>query len=157
MKAYDSLSTFPDVSPALEAIAEAPDVTPIIFSNGTTEMVRNSVYSSPDLGPHASLFKKLVSVEPVRRFKPHPTVYYEMAVQVGKYRDEMENIWLVSGNPFDIVGARTIGMQAVWVNRKGGAWADALSVYMDDEVRPTVIVQDLKEVMKAVRMAHQGL
>lgn len=157
MKAYDSLSTFPDVSPALEAIGEAPDVTPVIFSNGTSEMVRNSVYSSPDLGPRASLFKKIVTTEPVRRFKPHPTAYHELAVQVGKFPDEMGNIWLVSGNPFDIVGARTVGMQAAWVNRKGGTWVDALSVFKDDEVRPTVIVQDLKEIMKAIRMANQGL
>lgn len=60
MKAYDSLSTFPDVSPALTALDKAKDIVAVVFSNGTNSMVTNSVKSSPDLGPHASVRYLLV-------------------------------------------------------------------------------------------------
>lgn len=149
MKAYDSLSTFPDVSATLDDIAKASWLTPVVFSNGTLQMVSNSVHSSPDLSPHASAFKSMVTVESVKCFKPDPAVYYHLAEQVGKSREEMGSMWLVSGNPFDIVGARAVGMQAAWVDRKGEAWVDAL--VQDEGLRPTIIVRDLKEIMKALR------
>ena len=33
--------------------------------------------------------------------------------------DEMGEIWLVTSNPFDVVGARAAGMKAAWVDREG--------------------------------------
>jgi 2-haloacid dehalogenase len=36
---------------------------------------------------------------------------------VGKKKEEMGEIWLASENPADVVGARAVGMQAVWVDR----------------------------------------
>ena len=121
MKAYDSLSTFPDVSPALRAIANEADITAVVFSNGTNSMVANSVRSSPDLGPHADVFKDIVTVEEVGCFKPDPRVYFHLADKMGKGKSEldMSEVWLVSGNPFDVVGARAVGMQAAWVDRGG--------------------------------------
>ncbi|KZF24580.1 hypothetical protein L228DRAFT_245545 [Xylona heveae TC161] len=76
MSAYDSLSTFPDVNPALSALAKLQqssspsssppspsssssssssqkrNITAVIFSNGTQRMVSNSVTKSSDLRPH---------------------------------------------------------------------------------------------------------
>ncbi|KAA6408908.1 MAG: haloacid type II [Lasallia pustulata] len=128
LKSYDSLSTFPDVSPALEALASAPDITAVVFSNGTQAMVANSVHSSPDLSPHSSVFKHIVTVDKVGKFKPAPEVYFHLAESVGrgKSREEMAQMWLVSGNPFDVVGARAVGMQAAWVDRGGEGWTDTL-------------------------------
>ncbi len=51
MSAYDSLSIFPDVGPALESLADQVGITPVIFTNGTLEMVSKSVNHSPDLSP----------------------------------------------------------------------------------------------------------
>ena len=149
MKANDSLSTFPDVSPTLDAIADAPWATPVVFSNGTHEMVSNSVHSSPDLSPHASVFRSIVTVEGVKCFKPDPAVYYHLAEQVGKSKEEMDSIWLISGNPFDVVGARAVGMQAAWVDRKGAGWVDKMM--HDEQFKPTIIVHDLKEVIQTLR------
>ena len=149
MKAYDSLSTFSDVSETLETIAKADWVTAAVFSNGTHQMVTNSVYSSADLSPHASAFKKIITVDAVKCFKPDPAVYYHLAERFDKHRDNMGSLWLVSGNPFDIVGARAVGMQAAWVSRKGDAWVDAL--VQDESLRPTIIVQDLREVTERIR------
>lgn len=151
MKAYDSLSTFPDVAPALKALARQRNVTPVIFSNGTNSMVTNSVKSSPDLGPHAAVFKEIVTVEEVRCFKPDPKVYHHLAERVGKQttKESMSSMWLVSGNPFDVVGARAVGMQAAWVDRAGNGWTDGL--VQGDLGRPTVVVKGLGELVKELK------
>ena len=155
MKAYDSLSTFPDVTPALQALAKESGVTAVVFSNGTQTMVTNSVKSSPDLGPHASVFKDIVTVEDVKRFKPAPIVYYHLAEKVGKSKtkEAMGEMWLVSGNPFDVVGARSVGMQAAWVDRAGNGWVDQL--VQEPTGKPTVIVTNLEQVVDAVKQ-HLG-
>lgn len=117
-------------------------------------MVGNSIKSSPDLGPHASVFKHIVTVEEVQRFKPHPDGYYHLAQKVGKSKDSMGDIWLVSGNPFDIVGARAVGMPACWVDRAGSGWTDQL--VQTDAGKPTVIVSKLGEIIDAVKK-HAGI
>ena len=117
-------------------------------SNGTDSMVGNSIKSSPDLGPHASVFRDIVTVEEPKRFKPHPEVYYHLAEKVGKSKDSIGEIWLVSGNPFDIVGARTVGMKACWVDRSSKGWTDDL--IQGGLGQPTVTVRDLGEVLDAV-------
>jgi 2-haloacid dehalogenase len=112
MKAYDSLSTFPDVSPALKALASDPSINAYVFSNGTNAMVTASVTSSPSLSPHASVFKDLITIEEVGVFKPDKRVYEHLVRKVGKGREDAGSVWLVSGNPFDVVGAMVAGLQA---------------------------------------------
>lgn len=146
MHAYDSLSTFPDVEPALKKIASNPNITAVVFSNGTKSMVSNSVTKSPDLSPHASVFKDIVTVDDVKMFKPAPEVYMHLAQKVGKEKAQMGDMWLVSGNPFDVVGARAAGMQAVWVDRANNGWQDALM----KEKGPSAIVQSLEDVANVV-------
>ena len=157
MEAYDSLSTFPDVSPALKALTHEPGITAVVFSNGTNSMVTNSVKASPDLGPHASVFKEVVTVEDVMCFKPDPRVYYHLAEKMGKgtSKQAMSEMWLVSGNPFDVVGARTVGMQAVWVDRGGAGWTDGL--VRGEMGKPTVVVRGLEKVVEEVRKHIRSL
>jgi 2-haloacid dehalogenase len=152
MRAYDSLSTFPDVKPALDALAKEQNITSVVFSNGTHSMISASVNKSPDLSPHASVFKDLVVVEDVKKFKPSPDVYYHLAQKVGKSKEDMNSLWLISGNPFDVVGARAVGMNAAWVDRQGNGWTDTLG---EPDFRPTIIVRGLGEVVERVK-AHQG-
>ncbi|KAJ9666413.1 hypothetical protein H2201_003335 [Coniosporium apollinis] len=153
MSAYDSLSTFPDVGPALQDLASTPGIRAVVFSNGTKSMISNSVNKSPNLAPHAKVFEHLVVVEEVRKFKPAPEVYEHLAKTVGKSREEMGEMWLVSGNPFDVCGARAVGMQAAWVDRAGNGWQDRL--VEGEKGRPTVVVRGLGEVVEAVQK-HAG-
>lgn len=141
MEAYDCLSTFPDVNPALKRLAETSNVECVVFSNGTKTMVSNSVNKSTDL--NTSVFKDLVTVDVVRAYKPAPEVYKFLAQKVNKVGHE-DTMWLVSGNPFDIVGARAIGMQAAWVDRVGHGWQDRLGA------SPTAVVRTLEEVADIV-------
>lgn len=152
MAAYDSLSTFPDVSPALKSLASTDNITAVVFSNGTHAMISNSVNKSPDLEPHAKTFEQLVDVEEVKRYKPAPEVYEHLTGKVGK-KGKHEEMWLVSGNPFDVVGARCFGMQAAWVDRAGNGWVDGL--VEGDKGRPTVVVKSLEEVVEAVKKHAQ--
>ena len=143
MKAYDSLSIFPDVAPTLNKLSSKPDIECVVFSNGTKTMVSNSVTKSEELSPYASVFRNLITVDFVRSFKPAPEVYKYLAQCVEKVGKEDE-MWLVSGNPFDVVGARAVGMQAAWVDRAGKGWQDMLGG------KPTVVVRSLEEVVDAV-------
>lgn len=114
MHAYDSLSTFPDVGPALSALKSEKNITPVVFSNGTDDMVSASVHRSPDLAGYKGVFEQLVTVEEVGAFKPDPRVYEYLAKTMGKdssLEEDMGSMWLVSGNPFDVTGARAVGMQ----------------------------------------------
>jgi len=151
MQAYDSLSTFPEVPLALKSLSQEPNITAAVFSNGTKSMVTKSVKSSPDLSPHAEVFKEIITVEEVRCFKPDPKVYYHLAEKMGKQKtkESMGSMWLVSGNPFDIVGARAVGMQAAWVDRAGNGWTDGL--VPGAEGRPTLVVKGLGEVVEGVK------
>lgn len=119
-------------------------------------MVSNSVNKSPDLSSYASVFSDIVVVDEVKVFKPNPATYYHLAEKVGKGKGQgeggMKDLWLVSGNPFDVVGARGVGMNAVWVDRAGTGWQDRL--IEGDIGRPTLIVKGLHEVVEMVKGFH---
>ncbi|KXX65167.1 haloacid dehalogenase type II [Marichromatium gracile] len=106
---YRRLPAFADVAPGLAALARAGHRL-YAFSNGTAEAVET-------LLDHAGIrdrFSGVVSVEAVRAFKPDPAVYAHFLATTGA---RPEHAWLVSSNPFDIIGARATGMRAVWVRR----------------------------------------
>ncbi|KAL2430418.1 hypothetical protein ABEF95_006993 [Exophiala dermatitidis] len=147
MEAYDSLSTFPDVNPCLKRLAENPAIQCVVFSNGTKTMVSNSVNGSEDL--NSSVFKDIITVDAVRTFKPAPEVYKFLAQKVGKVGQE-NSMWLVSGNPFDVTGARAMGMQAAWVDRAGNGWQDQLGE------KPTAVVRSLEEAADVVEKYTAG-
>jgi 2-haloacid dehalogenase len=167
MKAYDSLDTFPDVEPALNAVAADPSIDAYVFSNGTDAMVSSSVKSSPSLSPHSKVFRDLITIEAVACYKPDPRVYQYLAEKVwntagGATQERVGGVWLVSGNPFDVVGARAAGLQAVWVDRAGGhrgmgGWNDRLGELVEGGgVGPTVVVKGVDEAVKAIQEWTEG-
>ncbi|KAJ5364280.1 uncharacterized protein N7496_009993 [Penicillium cataractarum] len=147
MEAYDSLSTFPDVSPALDRIAADSTFHAVVFSNGSKVMVSNSVIHSKDLAPHANMFQDLITVDEVQRYKPSRASYQHLADKVGKQPSQMSELWLVSGNPFDVVGARSMGMNAIWVDRAGKGWQDAAV----PDLRPSAIVRSLEHIVDKIK------
>ncbi|KAF2795003.1 HAD-like protein [Melanomma pulvis-pyrius CBS 109.77] len=147
MAAYDTLSLFPDAGPLLAHLESAPHIHPVIFSNGTAAMIAGSLAQSADLAPHAHVFRQVVVVEPVERFKPCAEVYRYLCGEVGKRGREGE-VWLVSSNPFDVVGAKAVGIRTCWVDRSGVGWADRLVV--GSEGRPDLVVKGLDEVVGGI-------
>lgn len=153
LKAYDALTIFPDASEALELLPSKSDaVTSYIFSNGTPSMLKNSIHESDDLKPFANIFAAIISVEKTGVFKPAPEVYHHLVKSVGKNwesKEEVGSVWLVSGNPFDVVGAKSVGMKAAWVDREGKGWKDRL-MGEDEEFKPDLIVKGVKDAVEGI-------
>lgn len=81
------------------------------FSNETAESVDAVLF-------HAGLkkfFLDIVSVDEVKSFKPNPGVY---GYFLRKASASGDSSWLVSSNPFDVLGAHSAGMKAVWIKRR---------------------------------------
>lgn len=58
---------------------------------------------------------------------------------------ELETVWLISSNPFDVIGARVAGLQAVWIRRS------AASIFDPWGVEPTFTVETLTELFDVLR------
>ncbi|WPH04300.1 haloacid dehalogenase, type II [Acrodontium crateriforme] len=152
MEAYDSLSVFPDVATTMETLQANPKLRAVVFSNGTRRMVTSSVKNSPDLAKYSHIFEDVVVVDDVQVFKPAPETYLHLVRKLGGDPSKLEDlaqVWLVSGNPFDILGARHAGLNAIYVDRAGVGWQDAL-VDDEDKGRPTKIVTSLDQVISHV-------
>lgn len=146
VRSYDALHVFPEIPSALQRLEEnSGSVEAYVFSNGTDEMVGNSVRTSPDLGPRAGAFRALVTVHSLKCFKPDRRVYSHLVERVGK-QGEANDVWVVSANPFDVVGARAAGLQAAFIDRAGQGWVDRL----DEQRTPSVIAAGVDEAIKSI-------
>lgn len=81
-------------------------------------------------------------------FKPSPAAYSYFARRVGI---GMGDAWLVSGNPFDVIGAVSAGMNGAWVKRSPDA------VFDPWEVRPTVAVDSVGALAEAIPAHLRGV
>lgn len=104
------LKMFDDVPDALERLQSA-GLELAVFSNGTQEMLESFLARAGI----RQRFGEVISVEPVRRFKPAPAVYRYAAERLGR---KVGEIGLVSGNPFDAAGGKAAGMRVAKVERQ---------------------------------------
>lgn len=145
---YNYLTLFPDAKPALSRIDSDASIHAVLFSNGTESMATQAVMNCKDLHPVATtVFKDLATADQVERFKPTRNSYMHLVERVGKDHSQMGEVWLISSNPFDIVGARNVGMNAIWVDRAGKGWQDACV----PELQPTAIVHSLEQIMDEMK------
>lgn len=106
-RAFWSLPAFPDVRPGLERLRRIAPCA--ILSNGTRAMLDHLV-------ERARLeLDDVLSVEPVRRYKPAPEVYRLAADRFGC---EPGGVVLVSSNHWDVCGGLAFGLRGAWVNRR---------------------------------------
>jgi 2-haloacid dehalogenase len=129
---YLQLPAYPDVASALDELA-AKGFTIAACSNGTESAVRGLL----DHAGVSPLFSKIVSVDPIRTFKPDPAVYKYLVTQL---RARREMVWLISSNPFDVIGAKSCGLRTAWVQR------DPKRVYDPWEFEPDLVVHGLAEL-----------
>ena len=106
---YDCLRPFPDAAPALRSLASM-GYELAVLSNGSPAMIKNCLDNS-GLGDY---FGQRISADEVREFKPASAVYRHAARRLAQ---PIAQIWLVSCNAFDSVGASAAGMRTAWVNR----------------------------------------
>ncbi|KAH7133801.1 haloacid dehalogenase [Dactylonectria macrodidyma] len=147
MDAYNGLKTFPEIESALGLVNSEPSLNTYIFSNGTDEMVTTSVKTSPVLSKTNCFSQpgKLITVDSLKTFKPDPRTYHHLADEAGV---KLDQVWVVSANPFDALGARSAGAQSVWIDRVGNGWIDALGTLID--VEPTVVVSGVDEAVAEI-------
>lgn len=133
MEGYRQLSPFPEVKDALAALRGRKLA---ILSNGSPGMLNALV-------EHAGLslvLDAVISVDELKIFKPHPSVYGLATRNLGVKANE---VGFVSSNFWDIAGATSYGFRAFWVNR-GGGQPDELGF------RPQAVITHLGEIRKFI-------
>lgn len=132
LASYRTLPAFDDVEDGLRRLMEK-DYRLYAFSNGHADAIEGLLAAANI----RELFDGVVSVHDLSTFKPDPAVYYHFLKQSGS---TAENAWLVSSNPFDVIGAVSIDMNAAWVRRSKEAIFDPWGI------EPTVTVESLVEL-----------
>lgn len=135
MAQYDDLARFSDVEEGLERLHSAGH-TLAVFSNGTPRMLA-AILDASGLGHY---FSGVISVHEVGVYKPAPRAYRHAAERLGR---PIEEVRLVSSNPFDVIGAEAAGMQSVWIDRSGAPF-DTLAP------APAMVVRALTELADAL-------
>ncbi|MBP5978810.1 MAG: haloacid dehalogenase type II [Halomonas sp.] len=130
MAIYAELPAFPDVVPALDQLRDA-GIRCVAFSNGTAEAV-TKLLTRAGVGSHMDA---VVSVDDIKRFKPDPAVYTYLRAQL---ETRPEHTWLISSNPFDVIGATHAGLRSAWVRRHSDAPFDPWGI------EPDMTVPDLE-------------
>jgi 2-haloacid dehalogenase len=132
---YRELPAFADVRDALAELGTR-NCRSYAFSNGSAEAVE-TLLSAAGI---RDLFLGVVSCDDLRSFKPNPAVYHFL-----RQTDARANeAWLISGNPFDVIGAISAGMHAAWVQRSEDAIFDPWGI------EPTVTVTSLRELADSI-------
>src|SRR6266481_5673918 len=108
LRLYQHLPRFDDVTPALHALRSAFRL--FAFSNGMRTEI-DGVLSNANI---LDYFDGIVTADDVRSFKPGPAVYAYAKRTTGAWSPRF---WLVSSNPWDIIGARSAGLSAAWIQR----------------------------------------
>jgi 2-haloacid dehalogenase len=133
MDAWQYLSPFPEVLPALQRLKEKYKL--VVLSNGEPEYLEHLVKNRIRFK-----FDMVISVNIVGAFKPHPSVYRRAALMLGL---ELGECMMISANSFDVVGARACGLQAAFVNRNK-------LPYDDTPYQPQITVNDFTELAEAL-------
>lgn len=134
---YRELPAFDDVKEGLTEL-KAAGFRLFAFSNGEVAALER-LLSTANI---RELFIDLVSVDSLKSFKPNPAVYAHFLRQS---QASGENAWLISSNPFDVIGSISAGMKSAWVKRSPDAVFDPWGV------EPTITVTNLiglKEQLK---------
>jgi len=134
---YQNLRAFPDVIPGIEAL-KGEGYTIVAFSNGVEGTTR-TLLDRAGILPHLD---GVVSVDDLKTFKPNPQVYRYLA---GRLRSVPEETWVVSSNPFDVIGAKNASLKAAWVRRKPDAVFDPWGI------EPDLVVPDLEALAESLR------
>ncbi len=134
---YKVLPAFDEVQESLSKL-KAEEFPLYAFSNGKADAVEMLLTQAGI----RDLFLGVVSVDDIKTFKPSPDVYAHFLQSAKAKASES---WLISGNPFDITGSISAGMNAAWIQRSNDA------VFDPWEIKPTMKVNSLLEFAKKIK------
>jgi len=136
MEQYKVLPAFPDVAAGLHILRES-GYKLYAFSNGSESAISGLLKNANIM----EYFHGIVSVEEVKMFKPSPLVYAHFNK---KTNSAIPNSWLISSNPFDVIGAISYGMRSAWVQRSSE------SIFDPWGVEPTTIIEKITDLKLAL-------
>jgi len=113
LNAYLALDSYPEVKQVLGDL-KAGGMTTGILSNGSPKMLDAAVRSAG----LEKLLDVVLSVDGLRIYKPHPSVYELGTKEFGITAREVS---FQSSNAWDAAAAATFGFRVAWVNRFGQA------------------------------------
>ena len=132
LDAYRFLPAFEDVRDSLIDLQTA-GFRLYAFSNGAADSVTELLEAAGVRG----YFRAIISVDDVKSFKPSPDVYAHFLKMTDAAAADS---WLISSNPFDVLGALSAGMNSAWVKRSQDAVFDPWGI------APTLVVGSLREL-----------
>lgn len=135
---WDELPAFPDVKEGLDRLKES-NCRMFAFSNGKAENVKRALQNAG----LEHYFEGVVSVDDVKSYKPDQAVY---SYFLRKTESVASKSWLISSNPFDVIGAVSSGMRSVWLKRAPNAIFDPW------EIKPTAIVDSFIDFTNYFRL-----
>ena len=139
LAAYSRLPAFADAAAGLETL-QARNCRLYAFSNGAAAAV-DELLQNANLRHY---FNDIVSVDEVQSFKPAPEVYDHF---IRRAKTTAKNTWLISSNPFDILGAQAAGWRAAWIRR------NPQTIFDPWQEPPAATVATIAEVAQAAQVA----
>ncbi|MCD6188446.1 MAG: haloacid dehalogenase type II [Desulfuromusa sp.] len=133
---YKVLPAFKDVKETLLQL-KATDFRLFAFSNGSSDALEELLTAAGI----RDCFLGVISVDDLKSFKPNPGVY---SYFLRKSETTGNCAWLISSNPFDVIGAISAGMKSAWVQRSPTAIFDPW------EIKPTLIVKSLTKLSEKI-------
>jgi 2-haloacid dehalogenase len=113
MDLYMVLGAYPEVRDTLKRL-KAGGMKLAILSNGSPAMLAAAA-ANADL---AELLDAVLSVEEVKVYKPHPSVY---GLVCGRLNVAAARVCFISSNGWDAYSAKAFGFRTLWCNRLGQA------------------------------------
>jgi 2-haloacid dehalogenase len=129
---YRGLPAFDDVKESLVRL-KADGHSLYAFSNGTADAVETLLATAGI----RDLFDGVVSTDDRQTFKPNPDVYEHL---LKKTSTSAGDAWLISSNPFDVIGAVSYGLRSAWVQRSKSSLFDPWGI------EPTHTITSLREL-----------
>ena len=136
LDSYRTLPAFEDVEGGLARL-KADSFSIFAFSNGSADAIETLLAAA---GIRDS-FLGVVSVDDLKSFKPNPAVYSHFLRKSGA---SGSSAWMISSNPFDVIGAISAGMRAAWVQRSPEVLFDPWGI------EPTITVRSLSDMVEHI-------
>ena len=133
---YRGLPAFDDVEESLTGL-KSDGHSLHAFSNGTADAVETLLVTAGI----RDRFDGVVSVDDRQTFKPNPDVYEHLLTTTAS---SASNTWLISSNPFDVIGAISFGLRAAWVQRSNS------SIFDPWGIEPTLRITSLRELAAGI-------
>jgi FMN hydrolase / 5-amino-6-(5-phospho-D-ribitylamino)uracil phosphatase len=122
--ARNRVELYPDVVPALTALAEQFRI--IAVTNGNANLEKIGI---------RHLFEDVVTAVDAGAAKPQPAIFEEAVKRAGV--SPFEALHVGDHPEYDVAGAKSAGLATVWMNRRGDRWPEHLSE--PDAIVSTVI------------------